>query len=104
MGFLFLQLYAAAVDLSLLRFPHTHAHIHSRRSDNQWWTSSFATTQGFATASGWASWQADSENVGGYITRYTPTGGTAGSFAFTTVRGAGHMVPQVRIRHGWHGQ
>jgi hypothetical protein len=37
----------------------------------------------------------DADDVGGYVTQYAPPSGT-GSFTFTTVRGSGHMVPQVR--------
>ncbi len=40
----------------------------------------------------WTSWQASDGTAGGYITVYQ----APGSFAFITIRGAGHMVPQVQ--------
>jgi hypothetical protein len=34
--------------------------------------------------------------MAGYVTTYNKPVGTPGSFLFTTVRGAGHMVPRYR--------
>jgi hypothetical protein len=34
--------------------------------------------------------------MAGYVTTYNKPVGTQGSFLFTTVRGAGHMVPRYR--------
>ena len=38
----------------------------------------------------WRPWTTTGGSVGGYVTQY------ARNFTFITVRGAGHMVPQVR--------
>ena len=38
-----------------------------------------------------------SQRMGGYVTRYTtPASANGGSFDFLTIRGAGHMVPQMQ--------
>ena len=58
-------------------------------TDNEWWTSSM----GYAEVDSWAPWFVDGAHgsyIGGYRTNY------AHNFTFTTVRGAGHMVPATR--------
>jgi carboxypeptidase C (cathepsin A) len=57
-------------------------------TDNQWWTDSLNLT----TIAPWTAWAADDGTTGGYITTYQ----SPGSFSFVTIRGAGHMVPQVQ--------
>jgi carboxypeptidase C (cathepsin A) len=57
--------------------------------DNQAWTSGM----GYPVAQPWHAWMVD-EQVAGYATSYTTQG--SGSFAFITVKGAGHMVPQFK--------
>jgi carboxypeptidase C (cathepsin A) len=64
-------------------------------TDNEYWTESM----GYAATQSWAPWSVPGQvgngpYVGGYSTRYD-TGG-ANHFTFATVRGAGHMVPEVR--------
>ena len=54
----------------------------------QWWTDSLNLT----TIAPWTAWAAADGTTGGYITTYQ----APGSFAFVTIRGAGHMVPQVQ--------
>lgn len=54
----------------------------------EWWTTSMNYTLKKGTRR-WQSWMTDADDVGGYVTQYSPPGGT---FTFTTVRGAGHMV------------
>ena len=54
---------------------------------------------GYTATQSWAPWSVpglvgNGPYVGGYSTRYD-TGG-ANHFTFATVRGAGHMVPEVR--------
>ena len=53
-------------------------------TDNQWWTDSL----NLPTITPWTSWAASDGSAGGYITTYQ----APGSFAFITIRGAGHMV------------
>jgi len=57
-------------------------------TDNQWWTDSLNLT----TITPWTSWQASDGTAGGYHVEYD----APGSFSFVTIRGAGHMVPQVQ--------
>ena len=58
-------------------------------TDNQWWTASM----GYAVKTPWSAWTASDGTTGGYVTEYAPP--NKGRFTFITVRGAGHMVPQV---------
>ena len=44
---------------------------------------------------GWRTWHLDNGQVGGYITEYQ-------GLNFTTVRGAGHMVPQWKPEAAYH--
>ena len=58
---------------------------------SQWWTSEL----GIPEQESWRGWTMDNETaMAGYVTRY------ANDFDFLTVRGAGHMVPQMQV----HGQ
>jgi hypothetical protein len=57
-------------------------------TDNQWWTDSLNLT----TTQPWTAWASADGTTGGYSTVYQ----APGSFAFITIRGAGHMVPQVQ--------
>lgn len=63
--------------------PHT---------DNQRWTASM----NYTVTSPWTAWSTDSTglDVAGYVTQYQAY--AAGDFTFTTIRGAGHMVPQTQ--------
>lgn len=54
---------------------------------SEWWTSEL----GFSEIESWRGWTMDNETaMAGYVTRYEH------SFDFLTVRGAGHMVPQMK--------
>ena len=57
--------------------------------DNEMWTRSL----NFSVAAPWTAWESEGQ-VAGYLTQYTSPSGS--SFDFATVKGAGHMVPQVR--------
>jgi hypothetical protein len=47
--------------------------------------------QGLEVKEKWRQWRYDNnQQVGGYVTTYSP-----GPFFFATVKGAGHMVPQM---------
>lgn len=62
-------------------------------TDNEWWTRSM----NYTVKDPWAAWSVDGATgsyVGGYRIIYS-TGAANSSFVFATVRGAGHMVPQV---------
>lgn len=52
---------------------------------NEHWTSGL----GIPVKEGWRQWTIDGQ-VGGYVTEYDSNG-----FTFITVKGSGHMVPQV---------
>lgn len=60
--------------------PHT---------DNEWWTASMA----YPVKTAWHPWTASDGTLGGYSVTYTPP---AGQFTYTTIRLAGHMVPQTQ--------
>ncbi len=62
--------------------------------DNEMWTRSL----NFSVASSWASWASEGQ-VAGYVVDYTAPSGSP--FSFATVKGAGHMVPQVRPSQAW---
>jgi len=66
-------------------------------ADNEAWTLSM----NYTIAAPWRAWMWDPDNVGGYITQFTVDGGANATFAFTTVRGAGHMVPQYQPQAAW---
>eukprot|EP00054_Salpingoeca_dolichothecata_P027032 m.195908 g.195908 ORF g.195908 m.195908 type:complete len:439 (+) comp25839_c0_seq3:1515-2831(+) len=55
-------------------------------TDNEEWTSGM----GYDVAEPWRPWIVD-QQVAGYVTRYA-----ANDFTFITIKGAGHMVPQVK--------
>lgn len=58
-------------------------------TDNEWWTRSM----NYSVVKPWAAWMVQGEEgpyVGGYRIQY------GHNFTFATVRGAGHMVPEVR--------
>eukprot|EP00937_MAST-01D_sp_MAST-1D-sp2_P007962 g7962.t1 len=59
-------------------------------TDNEEWTSKFAQDNSVAVQAQWHSWSTGDGQVAGYATKYDK------DFAFVTVRGAGHMVPQVK--------
>lgn len=42
----------------------------------------------------WSAWMSEPDWVGGYVTQYSAL--VPGDFTFTTVRGAGHMVPEYQ--------
>jgi len=65
--------------------------------DNEAWTISM----NYTVTKPWKAWMWDPDNVGGYITQYTVNGGANSTFAFTTVRGAGHMVPEFEPQAAW---
>jgi carboxypeptidase C (cathepsin A) len=58
------------------------------------WTSGM----GYTEKEPWRPWTLDGQQrMGGYVTRYTtPSSASGGSFDFLTIRGAGHMVPQMQ--------
>lgn len=58
------------------------------------WTSGM----GYKEKEAWRPWTLDgAQRMGGYVTRYeTPSSKKGGSFDFLTIRGAGHMVPQMQ--------
>jgi len=59
-------------------------------TDSEYWTSN---EMGLNTISEWRQWHYDDQEgqqVAGFVTEYE------GGFAFATVRGSGHMVPQMR--------
>ena len=58
------------------------------------WTSFLASRENFTTLSAWGAWTVD-EMVAGYATRYRASGG-GGNVTFSTVKAAGHMVPQTQ--------
>lgn len=64
-------------------------------TDNEYWTRSmnYEVLQETQT---WTVQGQESTFVGGYITRY------ANNFTFATVRGAGHMSPEVRPEAALH--
>ena len=62
-------------------------------TDNAWWTRSM----GYPEKAKWAGWDASDGTNGGYLTQYAVPGG--GSFSFATVRGSGHMCPQMQPRY-----
>ncbi|KAA0164206.1 hypothetical protein FNF27_00165 [Cafeteria roenbergensis] len=62
--------------------------------DNELWTQGAAAAQGWAVKSDWHAWVTPENQVAGYATEYSTPGN--GSFAFTTVHGSGHMVPQYQ--------
>eukprot|EP00936_MAST-01D_sp_MAST-1D-sp1_P000664 g664.t1 len=61
-------------------------------TDNEQWTSAFAASNNIKELKPWHSWTTGDEQVAGYATTYAKANG----FSFVTVRGAGHMVPQVK--------
>ncbi len=63
-------------------------------NDNEAWTRSL----NFSVAKPWTSWESVGQ-VAGYVVQYTSPAG--GHFDFATVKGAGHMVPQVRPDQAW---
>ena len=70
-------IYNGEADLCV---PHT---------DNEWWTRSM----GYGVTQPWTAWSvpgAEGPYVGGYSIQYE------NKFTYATVRGAGHMVPEVR--------
>jgi len=64
-------------------------------TDNEAWTTKFAETNGLEETSPWHPWAAgimpSNPQVAGYATKYD-----VNNFTFVTVKGAGHMVPQVK--------
>ena len=65
--------------------PHPSAPLRSFVSQN--WT----VALGLPETQSWRPWTLDGcKRMGGYVTRYE------GDFDFLTIRGSGHMVPQVR--------
>lgn len=60
------------------------------------WTSGM----GYDEMEAWRPWvyfKSGEQHVGGYVTRYDiPASATGGSFDFLTIRGSGHMVPQMQ--------
>jgi hypothetical protein len=58
------------------------------------WTSGL----GFAELEAWRPWTTDgAQRMGGYVTRYkVKANDHGGAFDFLTIRGSGHMVPQVQ--------
>ena len=62
--------------------------------DNAMWTESM----GYSVASPWTAWQSQGQ-VAGYVVKYNTSGGL--NFQFSTVKGAGHMVPQIRPAQAW---
>jgi carboxypeptidase C (cathepsin A) len=58
-------------------------------TDNEWWTRSM----GYPVLSDWQAWTVNGQEgtyIGGYRIQY------ANNFTFATVRGGGHMVPEIR--------
>jgi len=62
--------------------------------DNEIWTEGAAARQGWSVTKPWHAWLTAEQQVAGYATEYSVPGN--GSFAFTTVHGSGHMVPQYQ--------
>lgn len=64
--------------------------------ENEEWTSGM----GFDEKESWRPWvytREGEQHVGGYVTRYqTPGNSTEAAFDFLTIRGSGHMVPQMQ--------
>ena len=60
--------------------------------DNELWTEGAAFAQNWSVSKGWHAWMTTENQVAGYATEYNTPGN--GSFAYTTIHGAGHMVPQ----------
>lgn len=52
----------------------------------------------YSESTPWTSWKSV-DQVAGYFVGYNTSGGN--NFAFATVKGAGHMVPQYRPPQAW---
>ena len=62
--------------------------------DNEWWTRSM----NYTVLTPWTSWSSENQ-VAGYFVGYNSSAGP--NFAFATVKGAGHMVPEFAPGHAW---
>jgi serine carboxypeptidase-like clade I len=63
--------------------------------DNAFWTESM----NYTVSTPWTAWSDVDSQVAGYYTGYATSGGN--NFAFVTVKGAGHMVPQFKASQAW---
>ena len=62
--------------------------------DNEELARTLAAQQGLAVQQGWRAWESLGQ-VAGYVTSY------ASNLTFATVKGAGHMVPEVKPQQAW---